>query len=206
VAGVGRRHPRCLIVGTSRTGAELAGKLAIYSAQLPGANKAAVESVALFAKGEMIHGARAAGLRVGGTLPSASKARWGARYDLGGTTNPVARVRYVGPVHWAFTGTAPHIIGARGLDTRLGHRRRAGRTIGAALSGKKGRGNRVGSGYKVRGKGAKALSYGGRFAAYSMHPGMKGRNTWPATKKRIAVGAMRHFAKHHRSALVKVFR
>lgn len=190
-------------MGTSRSGKELAGKLTAYSASIPGANKAAVNSVALFAKEEFIVGATQAGLRRGGQLPSHSKARWGARYDFRGSE---AMVRYVGPVHWAFTGTKPHIIGARGLDTRAGHRRRMGRTVGSALSGKKVRGKQLGSGYRVRGKGARALSFGGRFSAYAMHPGTRGRNTWPATKKRVAARAPREFQKHHRQQLYKVFR
>lgn len=111
-------------MATSRSGAELAGKFYRAATILPAANRQAVEQAALFAKEEFIRGAVAAGLRQGGALPKASGARWGARYDVKGTRNPTAMVRYVGPVHWAFSGTKPHtIVASQFGNFRAGTRR-----------------------------------------------------------------------------------
>lgn len=194
-------------MGTSRSAAELAGKFANLAAEVPGANKEAVSRSALLGKDIMIQGAVQAGLRRGGKLPAHGTKAWNARYDIKGTGNPTALLRYVGPVHWAFGGTSPHIIGARRYGTRTSWRRRYGNSIMQGMSGaagaKRGRGKTLAAGRGVMrsGRGAQALRFGGRFALYSLHPGSTGRDTWPTTKRRIEQMAPREFHKAHKAAL-----
>lgn len=194
-------------MGTSRSAAELADKFSRLAAEVPRANRDAVNRSALLGKEIMLRGATDAGLRRGGNLPAASRARWGARYDIKGTANPSALLRYTGPVHWAFYGTDGHIIGARRRGTRAGFRKRYARSQANALVGVAGgrgaRGQTLRSGRygKRSGKGALALRFGGRFAMYAAHPGSRGRNTWPQTKKRITEMAPREFRKAHRDAI-----
>jgi hypothetical protein len=171
----------------------MGAKVVGYAHTIPRTNRAGVEAAALFAKGVMVDGAVAAGLRRGGTLPAHGKAKWGARFDVKGPANGPhhAFVRYVGPVHWAFGGTKPHVIGARRLGSRKAIAARAGTGQGFGRMKNK--------------RGAKALStpFGPR--AYVNHPGMAGRNTWPATKKRVVAGSKKAWVAGHRTALRRTF-
>lgn len=208
---------------TSRSSAELAGKFYDLAAAIPRANRDAVENAALFAKEEFIKGGVAAGLTPGGNLPRASKARWGARYDIKGFKNPTALVRYVGPVHWAFKGTERHFIAARqlgnfrqGRRTKVVHgkkvkvRTRSARAmrleaqVGAnAAFGGTNRGV-FGSLRSVKnGKRALTIPGAGTPKAYAFHPGHRGRNAWPIVQNRIRLGAPKVFAPSYQRAIVK---
>lgn len=188
----------------------MAGKFANLAVSVEATNRAAVARIADDGKEIMLRGAVAAGLRRGGTLPSHGSARWGARYDLKGTRNPSALLRYTGPVHWALGGTSPHVIGARGRGTRRSWQRRYAVEQTNALLGLQGakgsRARSLGSGrYGTRSKGAKALRFGGRFATYARHPGHRGRNTWPATKALVARNGQATFARMHRQNITSIF-
>lgn len=188
---------------TSRSAAELAGKLH-RAADLLAADRKAAEQVALFAKGEFVKGGVAAGLRPGGSLPSSGTSRWGASYEAHRITASAGGnaflVRYRGPVHWAFGGTKAHYVGAKGrFRSRkalrdLGSARREGGVFAGF-----GRGALQGTG-----RGAKALKLpGNRFAAYAWVKGTTGRPAaWQATKKRVQVGAPRVYAPSVRRSLL----
>lgn len=188
---------------TSRSAAELAGKFYTLARTVPDANRAGVENAALFAKEEFIKGGVAAGLRKGGSLPSSSGARWGARYDLKGVANPSALIRYVGPVHWAFKGTKPHLITARRLTTRRGARSRTARIGAMAAFGGSNRGV-FGSMRNVK-RGKRALTIPGAATpkAYAFHPGSTGKNAWPIVRNRVRAGAPKVFTPAYRRALVQ---
>jgi hypothetical protein len=205
-------------MGTSRSASELAGKFSRLAAEVPEANRLAVNRSAQLGKEVMLQGAVKAGLRRGGALPSHGKARWGVKTQLGtsGRTSFIgsssatgahvaAMLSYTGPVHWAIYGTQDHVIGARGRGGRAAFRRRYARSKANALvgltGGKGSRGQTLGSGRYRTGKGALALAFGGRFATYATHPGSRGNNTWPETKRRIQTAAPREFRKAHRDAI-----
>lgn len=207
-------------MGTSRSAAELADKFSRLAAEVPHANRDAIKLTSKAAEGVFVAGAVRAGLRPGGNLPAHGRAKWGARSQLGtsGTTSFIgsstatgahvaAMVTYVGPVHWAIYGTSGHIIGARGRGTRRQWKSRYGQSVIRGAVGATGGRSRSkakaldSGGYGVRKRGAKALSFGGRFATYATHPGANGRNTWPQTKKRVQELAPREFHRAHRDAL-----
>lgn len=193
----------------SRSSAELAGKFYDLATSIPKANREAAENAALFAKEEFIKGGQAAGLKKGGSLPSSSKARWGARYDIKGFQNPSALVRYVGPVHWAFGGTSPHIIVARHLTTRTGARSKQDRIGAMAAFGGSNRGvfgqlkTHTRKGRARRGKRALTIPGAGTPKAYAFHPGHRGRNAWPIVQNRVRRGAPDVFAPTYRRAIAK---
>lgn len=207
-------------MGTSRSAAELAGKFASLAAEVPHANRDAIKQASKDAEAIFITGGVRAGLRSGATLPSHSRAKWGAKSQMGtsGTTSFIgsaaasgphvaAMVTYVGPVHWAVYGTSAHIIGARGRGTRRQWKGRLGQSlmrgaVGATGGRSKSRAKSLESGgYGTRAKGAKALHFGGRFALYSLHPGSPGHNTWPQTKARVADVTPQTFQREYRQAI-----
>ena len=189
----------------AKNSADLARKLYLYADGIDRANRQAVGQAAMFAKEQFIAGAVAAGLRRGGNLPSRGRAKWGARFEDLRKAAPgqvAALVKYVGPVHWAFWGTSPHIIAARKLATRRGARRRqAGLGAVAAFGGS----NRGAFGRMGTRRGAKALTVPGASGpkAYAFHPGTAGRNTWPIVKNRVRNGAPKVFAPAHRGAMLR---
>lgn len=187
----------------AKNAAELADKFTRLATAIPRANAEATSNAALFAKDEFIKGGVAAGLRKGGNLPSSSRGRWGARYDVKGAVNATALVRYTGPVHWAFAGTRPHIIVARQLTTRTGGRRRQARVGAMAAFGGSNRGV-FGSFRNVR-RGAKALTVPGASTprAYAFHPGQRGRNAWPIVKNRVKRGVPDVYPASYRRAILK---
>ncbi len=211
----------------SRSAAELAGKFHHAATLIPKANRSAVEESALWAKEAMLRGGVAAGLRRGGALPRASGAKWGARYDIKGTRNPTALIRYVGPVHWAFSGTEDHFIVASRYGNFRSSKRKGGRSrsasaislereVGAnAAFGGSNRGRFAGLAAKQAQADAKRAK-GGRsvrarkqalrtpqgLRAYAFVRGAKGRNTWPQTKKSIEDRTPAVFVRMHRHSLI----
>lgn len=187
---------------TSRSAGELAGKFVKAASTIPRANAEATGEAALLGKTIFIEAAVAAGLREGGRLPSSRGSKWTARYDVKGQVHATALLRYVGPVHWAFWGTSRHMIVARRLTTRTGARLRARRLGAMAAFGGSNRGA-FGAMRDVRG-GKQALSFAGSGGpkAYAFHPGMRGRNTWPVAKKKVAAVTPGAYKRAHRSALI----
>lgn len=214
-------------MGTSRSGAELAGKLTRYATTIPRANREGVDRAAWFAKGEFDAGLRAAGSSSGGKLRTPGKGgqRLGARYDIQGYQNATARVRYTGPVHLLFRPTKKHLIAAKHLGTRRGIAAKTAQIGANAAFGGSNRGafgklqktanyNRYGSVRQQAGKGLRqragkqALVFGGSKGpkAYAFHPGTRGRNAWPVVKNRVARGAPKVWAQAHRNSLIDAFR
>ncbi len=187
---------------TSTSAAQLAGKFAKAATIIPRANADATSEAALVGKGIFIEAAVAAGLREGGKLPSSRGSKWTARYDVKGQVHATALLRYVGPVHWAFWGTRRHVIVARRLTTRTGARLRARRLGAMAAFGGTNRGA-FGAMRDVRG-GKKALAFAGSDGpkAYAFHPGMRGRNTWPLAKTKVAAATPAAYKRAHRSTLI----
>jgi hypothetical protein len=204
---------------------DLVNKLQRTGQAIGQTNQSALTQIGVWGKGEMVKGAVAAGLRPGGALPKHTGAKWGARFETGAagqlmrrasaltnamtiggdvgtaggvqaTSSPTILLRYVGPVHWAFSGTRPHVILAR---AGMGRARRRRAFQGAAFL------RALGQDPGTSGVGGLLRTpYGPR--PYVNHPGTKGRNTWPATKARLLVGAPRMWRQAQVGAITNVFR
>jgi hypothetical protein len=151
--------------------------------------------------------------------------RWGARFEDGsaggllrkaawssttaittggqiGTTGAVRNdsrksilLRYVGPVHWQFFGTQPHIITPKSGG---GRKRRGRRAQGAAFLRALGQDASM-----TKGGGLLRTPYGPR--PWVFHPGTTGKNTWPATKAQLTTGAPRMWVHAQKGALLSAF-
>lgn len=208
-------------MGTSRSAAELAGKVNSAARAIPRANREATSEAALEAKGVFIAGIRKAG-GTPGSKWEGTRGRTGAGYDVKGDVNATAIVAMRGPVHLLFFGAPPHFIGARLLGTR-GALRKKSRRIGAtAAFGGSNRGVFAGAwenaykrasarnGIGKWGDGtrthARALKTPQGLRAYAFHPGTKGDNQWPWTKSTAAKRGSARWVRAHRQFLLKQFR
>lgn len=174
-------------MGSSRNPAEMVAKIKELGTATERRQRLAVEEGSLAAKTIMLAAAAAKGLTPGDKLAGR---RWNVRYDVRGTNNPTALVRYTGPFHLFDNPTSPHVITAKRLGKRTSRRGRQARaaTGGAGAFG----------GFGERG-GAKALTIGGNLRAYANHPGTSGARTFPAAKviahrrvPRVMSATMRH--------------
>ncbi len=119
-------------------------------------------------------------------------ARVGAQFKIdGGDSNPTATIRATGPYHLLERDTVPRAIAPRGrtLSKRYLARVSAGLTPRRAQ-------------YL---KGAKALKFGGRFAASVSHPGTRGKHTFERAWKRAAPRTTKIYAAEVSAALKKVW-
>lgn len=157
-------------MGTSRNPADMVRKIRDLGTITERRTKQAVNEGALAAKTIMLASAASKGLNPSDKLAGR---RWNVRYDVKGTQNPTALVRYTGPFHLFDNPTAPHVITAKKLGQRTSRRSR--QSI-ASTSGRS-----VFGGFGARG-GAKALTIGGNFRAYANHPGTSGARSFPAAK------------------------
>lgn len=170
-------------MGTSRSAAELAGKLERFGKDL-GDVSIPLEATAL--RGKQIFQAAAGGL-IGTTVAGKRKAI-GARYDLKakGAGEGQAVVTYTGPAHLVNNPTRPHVIAAKRLGlTRRRSTSRAARerdvtlAFGGSAAGMFGalraatRTTRSGA---ERSNGAAALTIGSELRAYARHPGTRGKH------------------------------
>lgn len=139
--------------------------------------------MALVAKDEMNEGVKRVGLTPGRKLRNAGNFR-GASFDLKGTQNPVALMRYrTAFPSWFEYGTKTHAIVTRKVG---GPKRSRGQMpTGPGMFGGR-RTYITGAGRQrtsnVRGAGAVRTPQGMR--AYARHPGMKPRPFWQGTKRR----------------------
>lgn len=174
-------------MGTSRSGAELAGKLDRFARDLRDVT-VPLEATAL--EGKRIFERAAAGAGVLGSSIAGKRKAVGARYDLNnrkmkGIGEGQAVVTYTGPAHLVNNPTRPHVIAARRLG--LSRRRSTSRAarerditlafggsavgmFGALLAAT--RTTRSGA---IRSQGAAALTIGGDLRAYARHPGTRGK-------------------------------
>lgn len=139
-------------MGTSRNPQQMVGKIKALGTATERNTRKAVAEGALAAKTIMVASAAAKGLTPGSKLAGR---RWtGVRFNVTGTRNPEALVRYMGPFHLFDNPTKPHEITAK-------------RAPGAT---RRGRG------------GKQALNIGGNIRASATHPGTSGARSFPAAK------------------------
>lgn len=139
-------------MGTSHSSTEFVKKINNLGTFTQRRQVASVSEGALTAKTVMVASAAAKGLGPGDKLAGR---KWSVRYDVKGTNNPTALVRYLGPFHLFDNPTDPHPITPK-LDR---------------------------SGRRVRGRGGKrALNIGGNIRANATHPGTHGAKSFPAAK------------------------
>ena len=157
-------------MGTSKSPAEMVGKIRALGTATERSAQQAVGAGALATKTIMVQTAGARGLPLGAKI--AGK-KWSVGYDVKGGRNPAALVRYRGPFHLFDNPTKPHVITAKRLGTRTSRASRAARasTGGAGAFG----------GFGER-RGAKALAIGGNLRAYANHPGTAGARSFPAAR------------------------
>lgn len=149
-------------MGVSRSPEQLARKLA-HAASAIGDNKVAVERTALAVKGVFLDSLRASG--VSGSTKISRKVK--ARYDVKGTRNPTALVRYTGPAHLLNNPTKPHSVVSR--RNRRSRKWRGSRDSGVGLKG--------------------AVLVNGQPKAYAAHPGTRGLHFFQRAKPIAAVVA-----------------
>ena len=165
---------------------KLPGKVHSLTTTVQRGRKDTVMDMSLVAKDEFLAGPPKSG------LSKSSSLKWGAGFNVKGSTNPTSLVRYRGPVHWTNNGTDPHVITPKGFTGS-----RATRTS-RALSG----GNRLSSA-KV-GKGAsRAVRFGGKVRRVAYHPGQRARPFFPGVKRRAKKRAEAVMRKNLRSNIVK---
>lgn len=171
-------------MGTSRSGAELAGKLDRFARDLRDV-RVPLEATAL--EGKRIFERAAAGRGALGKSMKGKRKPIGARYDLKpkGVGEGVAIVTYTGPAHLLNNPTRPHVIAARRLG--LSRRRSTSRTArqrdvtlafggsAAGLFGALRAASSVTRSGAVRSGGAAALTIGSDLRAYARHPGTAGK-------------------------------
>ena len=142
-------------MGTSRSPEQMARKLA-YAASAIGDNKVAVERTAFAVKGIFLDSLRSTG--VSGSTPISRKVK--ARYDVKGTRNPTALIRYTGPAHLLNNPTKRHSIVSR--KNRRSRAWRGSRDSGEGLRG--------------------AVLVNGQPKAFVSHPGTRGLHFFERAK------------------------
>lgn len=112
--------------------------------------------------------------------------RWSAGFDIRGTANPVALVRYRGPLQWIEKGTAAHFIAPKGYR---GSRAARLSTLGDSFVAGRAR---LG---QQRSTGKRALVIGGNPRGYAVHPGTRARPFFATVLERSRqAGARQHQA------------
>ena len=134
-------------MGTSNSAAELTKKIMSVSEAIV-SNKPAIERAAFASKQVFEASLRQSGVQ--GSTPISRKVR--ARYDVKGTQNATAIVRYTGPAHLLNNPTRPHSIVSR-----------------------KNRGSRASRSARQSGVGTRgAIIVNGQPRAIARHPGTRG--------------------------------
>jgi hypothetical protein len=146
-------------VGKSNSAAELSKKL-LSAGEALHSNKPAIEKAAQVTKVVFLTSLRQAG--VTGTTPVSKRVK--ARYDVKGTHDATALVRYTGPAHLLNNPSRPHgIVSRKSGGSRRSRSRRE-------------------SGHGVRG----AILIGGQPKAYASHPGTRGLGFFQRAKPAAA--------------------
>lgn len=134
-------------MGTSNSSAELTRKL-LHVSEAIVSNKPAIERAAFATKTVFTQSLKQSGVK--GTTPISRKVK--ARYDIKGTQNATAIVRYTGPAHLLNNPTRAH-----------------------SIVSKKNRGSRASRSRRESGVGAKgAVLVNGQPRSFARHPGTRG--------------------------------
>ncbi len=136
--------------------------------------KRSVMDAALVVKDEFIAGPKRSGLKPTSKL---NGRRWSAGFNIKGTTNPTALVRYRGPLQWLEGGTDKHPIPASGRGPR-GRRARLRRVA----DGQTLRDNRSGR--------PLAVVYDGKVRTTAWHPGTNARPFFKDVKRKSSEAAL----------------
>lgn len=152
----------------------LPGKVHALSTFIDKGRRDTVMDMSLVAKDEFLAGPPRSG------LPRNSSLKWGAGFNIKGTSKPTALVRYRGPVHWTNNGTDPHIITPKGF---AGSRRTRGARAQQFDISTRRTGNTL-SASKVGRGAARAVRYGGKTRRVAYHPGTRARPFWPEVQRR----------------------
>jgi hypothetical protein len=173
-------------MGTSRTGAELAGKIDKLAKDLKDV-RVPLEATAL--RGKQIFQASAASSGALGNTITGKRKAIGVKYDIAKASKAAgtatAIITYTGPAHLINNPTRPHVIAARRLGlsrrrstSRAARERDVTLAFGGSAAGMFGalkaatRTTRSGA---VRSQGAQALTIGTSLRAYARHPGTHGK-------------------------------
>lgn len=179
-------------MGTSRSSAQLAGKIDSYALAIPRANRHAVERSALVVKTTVLGLARPA---TGGDLKfSGGGGKVGVRYDVKGLLgNPTALIRATGNMHWLESGVKRHGIAPKALGGSRRSRVSAVESIG--------RGARVSFGKRA------VLKMGDdKYAAYARNAGgFPAKKVWSGGIRLSDQKVRTVFRTEHRKALGSVF-
>ena len=167
-------------MGTSRTPAQLVAKINHLATVTQQTRKIAVAEGALATKQIMLATAAAKGVTPGGKIAGR---KWNVSYDVKGTNNPTALVRFTGPFHLVENATKPHYIAAKGLGgSRASRGERAFQASASRFLSGSSRASGAFGGAR-RSKGAKALHIGSSlFRAYVFHPGTSGKGVMPIAR------------------------
>lgn len=164
-------------MGTSRSTAELVGKINKAAAGIATANRRTVQTAAQAGKDLMIAGAAAGGLTPGRPFPRETRTgkpggrSWGVNYRVTGGLTPSAYLAYRGPVHLVEGPTRAHLIAAR-----------------------------------RKGRFAMKLGESGPVRRAVSHPGTKGRPFWQPTKRRVIAATTTIARAQHSRNLMETFR
>lgn len=165
---------------------------------LPRAEAEATNMAALAIKTGWLAIAGSRGLTPGRKIRGVGRkgASWNVRYDVKGTVNATALIRFTGPVHLVMHPTKAHMIVPRGKGKT---RRAQGVTFLRGLSG----GGSLGRG-ALAGAGRHAVVVNGNPRAYSQTPGTKGKSDiWPACRAFAATTGPKQYQVAIPGALVR---
>lgn len=109
-------------MGTSRNPQQMVAKVKALGTATERRQRLAINEGALAAKTIMLASAATKGITPASRIAGG---RWNVRYDIRGTRNPIALVRYTGPFHLFENPTKPHSIAPRPRRRRRGGAARA---------------------------------------------------------------------------------
>lgn len=171
-------------MGTSRSTAQLVGKIDRYANAIPKANRKAVTAATMRYKERALQNVEA---DTGGDrrMSNLGRLRLGAGFELSGDVDARALLRPRPIGAWALldSGSIPHTI-----------------TPGSRIRSR-GRGRT-----RLANTRKRALKFGDQYAARVEHPGSSGKGTFRKVPTQAKQAAMRSFRRSHAASLVDVFR
>ena len=188
-------------MGTSRSAAQLAGKLDGFARAVPDANRKATLEAADLVKTAVLGRMRAAS---GGDLKLSGVgkkgARIGVRYDINGSISANALVKATGPVQLVENRTHAHVIGPKGV--KGGTRAKNGSRNRTGMSRRQ---RAIDEGTAIYGK-SQVLAFNGIVRRYAYHPGTAGKHPWAKGVKESAPKTPAVFERAYHDALLRSFR
>ena len=158
--------------------ADLGRKLESAGQKIPAAAREGVAVAALNIKTGWLGIAASHGMPPGRKLRGVGRrgAPWNVRYDIQGTANPTALIRFTGPVHLVLHPVKPHTI----LPKKAARTRKARSAKGAGITAVLGLTGASALGRGGLGGGRGAVVIAGQPRAYAQHPGTRGKTeVWP---------------------------